>query len=355
MKQLFLLVLLFAAISAKPQTQNSGSIYPFQNYFLNLDKLTVIVVDGIPSKNFKTESIYACRFAMPVWFIAFPKTVKYGDRIFSIDTTEEIIVKDNNGKLIKTIPNKDEDIKTENIAGANFITVTDEGVVNVKRLWGNFGYAVRVYNGDGDELRSFNFEHTKYVYKDNVNYSYPYLNYLMHTPAFMVFTAYDKNYKKTIILNLNDGKTTELDKCVNGVIRSQDEKNILGYIITDSENKTIEAALKDKSFMLKSENNYFDDAEVIVKDTIMVVATFSKLATGSALSAYGIKSGKLLWQGDVKQFNADHSEYYNNVVLSLYGNKVIMEGTEAFGSYLQIFDILTGTRLFIAGDFKDGK
>ncbi len=356
MRQLFIILSLLLIFSAKAQqTQKAESLYPFQNYYINLDKLAVIAVDIIPSKNFKTESKYACRFQAPVWFKTFPAKVVYEDRTFSINEKEEIEINSIKTSSVKTIPNKDEDIKTENVSGGNFLFVSDAGVVNVKRLWGNFGYAVRIYDAEGNEIRNFSFEHTKYVYKENVNYAYPYLNFLTYTPICGVFTSYDDNYKKTLIINLIDGKTKEISMHINGIIRAEDEKNINGYITMDNDKKVVTAYLNDSKFNLEASNYYYSDAETIVKDSVIFVATYSKLATGSSLTAHSIKSGKLLWEADVKQFNADHSEYYNNVILSIYGDKIIMEGTEAFGSYLQIFDINNGKRLFLAGDFKDNK
>jgi hypothetical protein len=356
MKQLFFFSLFLIIFTSNAQVpQKAESLYPFQNYYLSLDKLTVIVVDGIPAKNFKTESKYACRFQVPVWFKTYPTKIEFGDKTFSINEKEEIEIKDNKTSSVKTIPNKDEDIKTESVAGSNFLFISDAGIVNVKRLWGNFGYAVRIYDTEGNEIRSFTFEHTKYIYKENVNYAYPYLNFLTFTPVYGVFTSYDNDYKKSVIINLTDGKTKEIDKHVNGVILAEDEKNIIGYIGMDQEKKTVTAFLNDSKINLEAANYYYYDAETVVNDSILVLATYSKLATGSSLTAHSIKTGKLLWEADVKQFNADHSEYYNNIILSIYSDKVIMEGTEAFGSYLQIFDIKTGKRLFVSGDFKDNK
>jgi hypothetical protein len=354
MKNLFLPVLLLLAITLNAQnSESSKNMYPFQTYYVNLDKLTVVPVDVVLSKTFKSESKYACRFQVPMWFKQFPLQARYGNLTFSINENDEIIIKDNAGSVVKSIENKDPDIKTENVSGSNFIVIADSGVVNIKRLWGVAGYAVRYYDFTGSTLHSFFFEHTKYVFKENVSYSYPYLNYLMHTPVFMIFTSYDDNYKKTILLNLNQGKTVELDNIINGVIRGEDEKNILGYIEINTEKKSCTATINDKIINLKSTNYSYRDVETLVKDSVLVMATYSKLATGSALSAYNIKNGNLLWEADVKQFMVDHSEYYNNVTLSLYGDKVIMEGTETHGSYLQIFDIKSGKRLFIKGDFKE--
>jgi hypothetical protein len=59
------------------------------------------------------------------------------------------------------------------------------------------------------------------------------------------------------------------------------------------------------------------------------------------------------WTADVKQINASHSEYANKVTLSMYKNKIVMEGNESYGNYVQLFDAETGKRLATFGDFLE--
>jgi outer membrane protein assembly factor BamB len=78
----------------------------------------------------------------------------------------------------------------------------------------------------------------------------------------------------------------------------------------------------------------------------LYVSFYHGIATGSSLYAFTRSTGKLLWQADVKQLNVSHSEYYNTVLLSNWKNYIILEGIEAEGHYVQIFNKDTGERLF---------
>ena len=89
----------------------------------------------------------------------------------------------------------------------------------------------------------------------------------------------------------------------------------------------------------------------LLKDSLLYIANYHPIATGSALHCFDIKAGKLKWTADVLQINASHSEYSNEVTLSLYKDKLLMEGDETNGDYLQIFDCQTGKRITWFGHF----
>jgi len=89
----------------------------------------------------------------------------------------------------------------------------------------------------------------------------------------------------------------------------------------------------------------------ILKDSLLYIANYHPIATGSSLQCYDMRSGKIKWTADVKQIMASHSEYSNKVVISMYQNKIIMEGNEDGGDYVQIFNAETGERLAAFGDF----
>ena len=95
------------------------------------------------------------------------------------------------------------------------------------------------------------------------------------------------------------------------------------------------------------QNTYFNDAaRTILTDSLLIIATFDRISSGSNVNAYNAQTGKLLWQGEVKQLQVAHSEYYNAVFLTLFEDKLILEGNEAGGSYLQVLDLKSGKNLF---------
>jgi hypothetical protein len=92
-------------------------------------------------------------------------------------------------------------------------------------------------------------------------------------------------------------------------------------------------------------NLWGDSAATLVAGDLLVVGVFNRIATGSALLAFDLASGKLRWGADVEQLNVGHSKYFNDVTLELRGETVVMRGYEAAGCYRQTFDLKTGKRL----------
>jgi hypothetical protein len=85
-------------------------------------------------------------------------------------------------------------------------------------------------------------------------------------------------------------------------------------------------------------------AAVTVGDVVLV-ALYSRIASGSSLLAYDRASGAPRWVADVEQLGVPHSQYLNDVTLEVRGGRAILRGYEMGGCYLQIFDVSTGRRL----------
>jgi len=91
---------------------------------------------------------------------------------------------------------------------------------------------------------------------------------------------------------------------------------------------------------------YNPSVTALVHGDKLILALYHPISTGSDLLALDINTGKILWHANVEQVNASHSEYYNTVNLYAYKDKVLMEGIESYGKYLQVFDIKTGAALY---------
>lgn len=148
-----------------------------------------------------------------------------------------------------------------------------------------------------------------------------------------------------------DGKVQSLDFSVAGIVRAEDEKTIIGYIEVDTKTDALYLRKNESTETLVLGESFGDAAETIVVKNILIISSYYNIATGADLAAYDIETGKVIWHADVKQLKVGHSEYYNKVILSLYNDKVIMEGIEAYGSYVQIFDCKTGKRLYVSDTF----
>jgi hypothetical protein len=92
-------------------------------------------------------------------------------------------------------------------------------------------------------------------------------------------------------------------------------------------------------------DRFNDSATALVTGDLLIIAFFHRIATGSSLYAFDLKTGAKTWQAEVQQLNVGHSKYWNDVSLELRGATVVMRGFEAAGCYQQIFDVATGKRL----------
>lgn len=323
---------------------NKAHVYALKDYYIDLDSLKVIHPFSKPSTTFKEKSKYAGRFTIPIWFEKFPKEAFFKSKKFNL-VADSILITDSAG-LVTIIKNPEPDIQLEPIADNNFLLCSSNGVVHVKKLEGIHGYVIRVYDETGKQVHYYKVPHTEYIENGASHYSIPYMSYFTCTDNDLIFTSYNPDYKKTYLLNLNNGKSASLDFIANGIIRDTSEKKVAGFVEINEEEKSIAFRMPDNYCTADYEKLYYNHAETILKNTTLVIATFSDIASGSDLTAYNINSGKVLWKADVKQLNASHSKYWNSVTLSLMGNKIIMEGNEAFGRYVQVFDFSTGKRLF---------
>jgi len=342
----------FSQIDAQIENHSEyENLYSFKDNYINLDNYQIIYTDVLLSYTFKNISQYSSRFEIPLWFDSYIGEVVYNNKYFLINEDNSICITDLTTGEERTIENMERGIDLDNVSLNNFLISTSNGVLHIKRLEREYGYVIYKYDENGHILFYVYLEHTDIVVEGNSHYSHPYLSYLMHTDDYMVFTSYNRDYEITYLINLNNGEIKSFDFIANGVIRDEDERTIIGFVIFDEEDQSIKVNLITHEWTANMNNNFHDVAQTLIKDNILVIADYCNIATGSNLYAYDLNTGKFLWQADVEQLNVGHSEYYNTVILSLYENKVIMEGIEAYGRYLQVFDINDGSRLYISDDF----
>lgn len=135
---------------------------------------------------------------------------------------------------------------------------------------------------------------------------------------------------------ISDGKFAFLDP---------DEHTVAGHIIVDEKGGAETINTRYNKWTVKLDNAFAHVCEALVADGVLVVSDYCRLTETAGLCAYDLYTGKLLWRGDVISKPVGNDKYYNQVILSLYEGKVIMEGNETNVSYVQIFGLRTGKRL----------
>lgn len=315
-------------------------VYHFKNKYLDINSLKLL--DNIPTKNcteVKIEDLYAPQFREP------SDSIFYKNRSYKVVENGDIAISEN-GKYLKTILNEDKKLHMDNVTGNSIIFSTSSGIIQLLRMSEQYGYHIKKYDADGNVLDKWTIAHTLFIKrKPNEIESIPYLYYFGHTNKEILFSTVYESPQASTILYILDGTQQKLDYSTAGMILDTNNDRLLGVIGNDSAEKHFMVHIRNKTWQIDNpEGN--DAVKTVLKDSILYVAMYPVISSGCNVNAYNANTGKLLWKGDVKQMLVAHSKYYNTVYLTLFHDKLILEGDEAYGSYLQVLDFKTGKRLF---------
>lgn len=330
--------------SFKVEGTNRPGIY--DNYLISSDDKNIYIYDFQGNK----LSFVPARIHIKDDKYFYSQMVIYRDKIFLTTPCNGLKIKELKGTKEISLKNEEANIK-QDINGRNLLLYTETGVVYIKDLEGKDGIVLYKYDENGKELFKSKIEHTDIEVKGNTNYHHRYLNYFTSSKDSLIFTTnvFETKYNTTQIVDLTSGKVTKASLITSGII-TDDRGNLSGLMSLNEDTGIFSLYSKDgktKKLEYKFPSKIWcESTEVVVYENILVLAYYCRISTGSSLIALDINTGKLLWTGDVLQLMIPHSEYYNEVKLSLYKDKVIMHGIESGGTYLQIFDVKSGKRLF---------
>lgn len=333
------------------ESSECSNLYPFDSYYIDLETNSSILIDGFPSTDFKKCSKYSRKFTNLI-----SDSVCIDNRHFIVDVDSDrgkydILIRESN-YLVETIHLPVENPLPEVQEYSVWIFPYQNNLIMFMEDMYSTDYVICKYDINGKELHKTTVENTFVTHPEkDTDYHHRYLYFKEIIGSEMIFTSHIAfaEKSKTVVLSLDDFATKELDLTANGLIANEDETKLAGF--AERKDEKYEVILLDGtefSFDLK----YADPAcDFILNGDNLFIANYHPIATGSSLYCYDIKSHKMKWQADVKQLNASHSEYYNIVIISMYKDKIVMEGNEAYGNYVQIFDAESGARLAVFGDF----
>lgn len=317
----------------------------------NLESNNIILIDGIPCVDFKNCSKFSHKFN------------KTNNSFVIIANKTFIVDKDlNQDKYDILITESEKEVGIIHLPVDEYFSKTRDCQISIFNYDGQLimfmedvyatDFVVCKYDIDGNELNRKVFENTFLSLSEPETIKrHRYLYFKDIVGKDMVFTslAFSTEKSKTIILSLDDFLIREFDKTANGLIANEDETCLAGFASNNED--CFDILLFDgQTFLFKLESAA-PVCDFILQDNLLYIANFYASATGSSLYCFDICNNKIKWQADVRQLNIGHSRYYNNVILSKYKNKIIMEGNEAQGSYVQIFDANFGNKLADFGDF----
>jgi len=327
------------------------NLYEFKGEFIDLETMQKIAIERLPAEHFKVCSRYAHRFENPL-----KDTLIVEGRVFTIlnrEETEEYKLNIfENQELIKSIQLPVEQPLAEVHEYSFWMLQFENSVIVMMDNFYSTYYRIVKYDIKGNELMQTDIEHTYVTHPEaNTDYHHPYLSYAGITKIEMVFSSHNFYAKKfkTVFLNLKNFETEEYEQTSNGLILDKKEEKVLGFI-------TYEKNIYKVSMLDGTKYNfnlpYGEPAcDLLLKDNLLYIANYHPIATGSSLHCFDMEKGEIKWTADVLQVFAAHSEYENQVTLSFYKDKLIMEGNESYGDYLQIFDPESGERLAEFGTF----
>lgn len=339
-------------------------VYPFKDSFIDLETLKASKFITSRNYNFKQGSKFKYRFYESDWF-QLPKDTILHDKYCSYEFVNPSVIKIVNPDYEESYVDLPHEIFENKIEQQPFTLEHKDGIVLIYKIPDSLCYYIYKMNWTGKIIQQTKVQHTEVTHpQKNENYYDFYLHPIAYNQNQLVFSNNWHNYQianaKTIIVDLEFLTTTEIKHNSKGLVWDENEEFVEGIVISkiDEKSKTLEHNyfyfdIKNKSETKLELSNFMSSVNTLRYKNLLIIANYHPIATGSSLCAYDLTTQKKIWEADVKQLNVGHSKYHNKVTLSLYTNKIIMEGNEAYGNYVQIFNVEDGKRIKTFGKFNE--
>lgn len=311
--------------------------YQFGSAFYDLNSLEKVAKIDYPAQGWKYASRYASRYQR----LAIDKLAFRG-KLFEILPNNGLRMTDMLTQGSLALPNKESSSERD---GQNFMITCADGVLYVKHLSKDLGFRVYKYDAMGSEVFGVAIPHSDIVQREKYQFHRPYLRYFAHTPQQIAFTSYERDVAKTVLLDTKNGTTTDLDFSIQGVIRDADEQRFVGYI---GAGNPLRIRLDDADFSVPMEQIApINSIEAILHQGVLYCALYDSKRAGCLLWALDVASRQWLWKTTIAEMPAEQtSYYYNNIWLSLYQDKLLLEGLEMNGKYFAVVNSKTGKVIF---------
>ena len=348
--------------TARPSSDDPAcKYYRFNNQVIDLQSLTALRIDPSSGSDFKTCSKYARRFSNPIG-----DSVTVAGKTFAVvnDKKSKTYRLDllENGKLIRKV-----EVPVQNPLPEvheyymSLIPFKNSVILLMHDMYTTHYQLVR-YDSAGNELLTTEIEHTYVTHEEpNTDHHHRYLYFGGMTHSQLIFTSHMAFADKftTILLDMEDFEKQTFDRMAHGYVLDENDAELVGFVTTGERNggefTRYELSMLDgRQFEWKLRYGS-PSCEFLLHGDLLYIANYHPIATGSSLHCFDLKAGKMKWNADVLQVNASHSEYENRVTLSMYEGKVVMEGQESYGSYLQVFEGESGKRMADFGILDLGK
>jgi hypothetical protein len=100
---------------------------------------------------------------------------------------------------------------------------------------------------------------------------------------------------------------------------------------------------KGEKTVLETEGSYHDETALARSENVIFVADFSPIASGCAVTAYDLETGRKLWHTALVGIGPTaHSRYYNRVQMDVIEEVLVIRGWEAHGKYIECLATASG-------------
>jgi outer membrane protein assembly factor BamB len=134
-------------------------------------------------------------------------------------------------------------------------------------------------------------------------------------------------------------------------IVEREDGSIDGLLVVDPELRLLDMAGAVR-WTAKRSVGHHESASAITREKTVFIATFPEFSSGSDLSAYDVATGARVWKGVVERLSIGHSEYFNEVRLSIVDNRLVLRGDESAIVTTQVFDLANGNRQFASSHHR---
>jgi outer membrane protein assembly factor BamB len=173
-------------------------------------------------------------------------------------------------------------------------------------------------------------------------------------PRYAIFGTlfFGAEVRRAVVVRLADGaEIARVEEEVAAVVE-RDDGSLEGLLVPQPEVKLLEPSGKPRwSAGALAPNDH--GAAAVASGTRVYAALYPPISSGSELYAFDRATGKVLWRGDVERPSVGHSEYENEVSLSLFEDRLVLRAEESAVTGLQVFSLPDGKRLFSDMRFRE--
>ena len=252
--------------------------------------------------------------------------------------------KDENDELTRLLDKPDEAI------ASHYFLAAEKSVIYVREL--DSRHELYQYDERGRPIWQTRIPHSlvkEYPAGPDDTYGFYYhpQAYVTHNKNYVVFSSF---FDETLWLDTSDGAQEKLTADVRATIWDENEADLLGFVTSDYSRQRLYVRYLDRpaieNEIVWSQDRYpgrGDRLDAIAYRDKLVFALYNAASSGAIVYATSRDGGTLKWKRNLEfDVGTGRSKYKNEVFLSRFEDRLIVEGKESAINYLTVLDINSG-------------